>query len=132
MRKFPVGISAGYTLMVLAAAWGYGAYRIAQVEKQMARAPDTRLAIIQGNIAQQMKWDTAFRKNTIEKYGTLSLDAARFQPDLIIWPETALPFYYGHDTLLSNQVDHYIRKTRTHFLIGSPAVDTSHDPVRYY
>ena len=132
LQKVPVGISAAYTLMVLAAAFGYGAYRIAQVEKQMTQVPDTRLAIIQGNIAQHMKWDMAFRKNTIEKYGTLSLDAARFQPDLIVWPETALPFYYGHDTLLSNQVDHYIRKTRTHLLIGTPAVDTSHDPVRYY
>jgi apolipoprotein N-acyltransferase len=128
----PVCISAGVTLMLLAAVYGYGAFRILQMEKQMAQAPHTRLAIIQGNIAQDMKWDMAFRRNTIEKYGTLSLNAARFQPDLIIWPETALPFYYGHDTPLSHEVDQYIRKTRTHFLIGTPAVDTSHDPVRYY
>lgn len=128
----PVCISAGYTLVILAVTWGYGAYRVPQMETRMAQAPDTRLAVIQGNVAQDMKWDMAFRNNTIEKYGSLSLDAARFQPDLIIWPETALPFYYGHDTALSSQVDQYVRKARTRFLIGTPAVDTSRDPVRYY
>jgi apolipoprotein N-acyltransferase len=128
----PVSISAGYTLMILAVTWGYGAYRVPQMENHMTQAPDTRLAIIQGNIAQDMKWDMTFRRHTIEKYGALSLNAARFQPDLIIWPETALPFYYGHDTALSNQVDQHVRHARTHFLIGTPAVDTSQDPVRYY
>jgi apolipoprotein N-acyltransferase len=98
----------------------------------MAQAPDTRLAVIQGNIEQNMKWDMAFRRHTIEKYGRLSMDAARSQPDLIIWPETALPFYYGHDTALSDQVDRHVRNAGTHFLIGTPAADTSHDPVRYY
>jgi apolipoprotein N-acyltransferase len=129
----PVCISAVSTLMILAVTWGYGTHRISQVETHMAQAPDTRLAVIQGNIEQNMKWDMAFRRHTIEKYGRLSLDAVRrFQPDLIIWPETALPFYYGHDTALSDQVDHHIRHARTHFLIGTPAVDTAHDPVRYY
>jgi apolipoprotein N-acyltransferase len=128
----PVIISAGYTLILLASALGYAMVRIPQVEDRMAQAPEARLAIIQGNIEQDVKWSPAFRRNTIEKYGKMSQDAARFRPDLIIWPETALPFYYGHDTSLSNQVDHYVRKARTHFLIGTPAVDTAHDPVRYY
>jgi len=128
----PVAVSAGYTCLLLAGAYGYSMYRIADVEKKMARASDTRLAILQGNIRQDMKWDMAFRLATIEKYGTLSLEAAQFQPDLIIWPETALPFYYGHNTSLSNQVDQYIRQAGTHFLIGTPAVDTAHDPVRYF
>ena len=128
----PVAICVGYTGMLLAGVYGYSMYRIADVEKKMARASDTCLAIIQGNIRQDMKWDMAFRLSTIEKYGALSLEAAKFQPDLIIWPETALPFYYGHNTALSNQVDQYIRQAGTHFLIGTPAVDTTHDPVRYF
>ncbi len=128
----PVVISAGYTGMILAGVYGYSVYRIADIHKEMDRAPDTRLAILQGNIRQDMKWDTAFRLATIDKYGALSLEAAELQPDLIIWPETALPFYYGYDTALSNQVDRYIRQAGTHFLIGTPAVDTTHDPVRYF
>ncbi|MDT8377638.1 MAG: apolipoprotein N-acyltransferase [Desulfotignum sp.] len=128
----PFFIGFGYTLMLLAAAYGYAMFRLPDLEKKVVQAPEIRLAIIQGNIAQGMKWDMAFRKNTIEKYGVMSLEAARLQTDLIIWPETALPFYYGQNTLLSNQVDDYIRQASTHFLIGTPAVDTSHDPVRYY
>jgi apolipoprotein N-acyltransferase len=129
----PVCISAVYTFMILAVTWGYGTCRVPQMETLMAQAPDTRLVVVQGNIGQNMKWDMAFRRHTIEKYGKLSLDAIRrFQPDLIIWPETALPFYYGHDTALSDQVDRHVRNAGTHFLIGTPAVDTAHDPVRYY
>ncbi len=128
----PVFIAAACTCLLLAGTYGYAVYRIADVEKQMVRAPETRLAIIQGNIEQDVKWSLPFRQATIEKYGTLSMEAVPSRPDLIIWPETALPFYYGHDTALSSQVDQYIRQARTRFLIGTPAVDTAHDPVRYY
>jgi apolipoprotein N-acyltransferase len=128
----PLVICVGYTLVILAGVFGYGQHRIRVVEQAMAEAPEPRIAIIQGNIRQDMKWDMAFRRATIEKYGALSLEAAKSRPDLIIWPETALPFYYGHDTGLSNLVDRYIRQARTHFLIGTPAVDTAQDPVRYF
>lgn len=121
-----------YTCIVLAASYGYGVLRIPQVARQMAAAPKPVFAIVQGNIRQDLKWSPAFRQNTIEKYGNMSLEAARFNPDLIIWPETALPFYYGHDLDLSNQVDRYVRRAKTHFLMGSPAVDTSGDPIRYF
>jgi apolipoprotein N-acyltransferase len=128
----PVVICLGYTLVIFAGTLGYGQHRIGVVEQEMAKSPEPRIAIIQGNIRQNMKWDMAFRRATIEKYGALSLESAGLRPDLIIWPETALPFYYGHDTALSNLVDRYIRQAGTHFLIGTPAVDTSHDPVRYF
>ncbi len=129
---FRIFIGVSYTLMVLAAAYMYGIKRIPQIEQAMARAPETKLAIIQGNIRQDLKWSDTFRQATIEKYGRLSLAAARFEPDLIIWPETALPFYYGHDLDLSNRVDRYVRKAKTHFLMGSPAVETSNDDIRYF
>lgn len=128
----PVVICLGYTLVILAGTFGYGQHRIGVVEQAMAKAPEPRIAIIQGNIRQDMKWNMAFRQATIEKYGALSLAAAGSRPDLIIWPETALPFYYGHDMALSIQVDRYIRQAGTHFLIGTPAVDTAHDLVRYF
>jgi len=121
-----------YTGMVLAASYGYGVMRIPQVAQQMAAAPEPVFAIVQGNIRQDLKWSQAFREATIEKYGRMSLEAARLHPDLIIWPETALPFYYGHDLDFSNQVDRYVRRAKTHFLMGSPAVDVSGDPIRYF
>ncbi|HSL61855.1 MAG TPA: apolipoprotein N-acyltransferase [Desulfotignum sp.] len=128
----PVVICLGYTLVSLAGAYAYGMHQIGAMARETARAPQIRIAIVQGNIRQDLKWSMAFRQATIEKYGSLSLAAARSKPDLIIWPETALPFYYGHDPLLSSQVDQYVRQAETYFLVGSPAVDTTRDPVRYF
>jgi apolipoprotein N-acyltransferase len=125
-------ICFSYTLIILATVYGYGMHRIPQIEQMMARAPWTKMAIIQGNIRQENKWSKAFRQDTIEKYGRLSLAAARFDPDLIIWPETALPFYYNHDLDLSNQVDRYVRRTKTHFLVGTPAVEIDNESTRYF
>ena len=125
-------LCVSYTFFILAAAYVYGILRIPRVTQQMAAAPKPVFAVVQGNIRQDQKWSQAFRRATIEKYGNMSLEAARLKPDLIIWPETALPFYYGHDLDLSNQVDQYIRRAKTHFLMGSPAVDTTGDPVRYF
>lgn len=125
-------LCVSYTFFILAAAYVYGILRIPLVTQQMAAAPKPVFAVVQGNIRQDLKWSRAFRRTTIEKYGSMSLEAARFTPDLIIWPETALPFYYGHDLDLSNQVDRYVRRAKTHFLMGSPAVETSGDQVRYF
>ena len=128
----PVFICLGYSLIFLAGAYAYGMHQTGAVAKEMALAPQIRIAIVQGNIRQDLKWSMAFRQATIEKYGSLSLAAVRSKPDLIIWPETALPFYYGHDPALSSQVDQYVRQAKTYFLVGSPAVDTTRDPIRYF
>ncbi|MCP4719284.1 MAG: apolipoprotein N-acyltransferase, partial [Desulfobacteraceae bacterium] len=111
----------GYTLVLVVAVSVYGSARIQAIDRGIQNAPKPNISVIQGNIRQDLKWDKTFKNGTIEKYGSLSLGAAKTKPALIIWPETALPFYYGADPEYSNQVDIYIRKAKTHFLMGSPA-----------
>jgi apolipoprotein N-acyltransferase len=125
-------ILLSYTLVFMVAALSYGKVRIQTIEELIQKAPKPKISIIQGNIRQDLKWDKAFKSGTIEKYGNLSLGAAKTNPALIIWPETALPFYYGPDKEYSNQVDVYVRKSRTHFLIGSPAFERDNENTRLY
>lgn len=47
------------------------------------------VALIQGNIAQLMRWDPKHVNQIIETYETLTLKA--LDHDLIIWPEAAIP-----------------------------------------
>lgn len=49
----------------------------------------TRVALIQGNIDQALKWQPEQRWPTITKYTTLSRE--NWDADLIIWPEAAIP-----------------------------------------
>lgn len=107
--------------LALTATWGYGHYRIHVVDQASESGPQARIAVIQGNIDQAQKWDPAYQQATIAKYQGLSEKAVAQGADLIIWPETATPFYLYRDRELSERVLDGIRAADTDFLVGSPA-----------
>lgn len=79
-------------LLVLALAWGYGQRQFA-ADKPDDKAP-LRLAVIQPNISQYVKWSPDFIDyiyTQLESLTTLAIQTG--QPDLVVWPETALPDY---------------------------------------
>jgi apolipoprotein N-acyltransferase len=66
------------------------------------------------------------------KYIHLSLLSKDLQPDLVVWPETATPFYFMHDTKLSELVLTGIHEIGADFLIGSPAFTLKNNKIEYY
>ncbi|MEW6534022.1 MAG: apolipoprotein N-acyltransferase [Candidatus Auribacterota bacterium] len=56
-----------------------------------------RVALIQGNIPQYIKWDQAYKDRIMRTYDGLTRQAAEFEPDLIIWPESSLPVFFQYD-----------------------------------
>lgn len=113
-------------------AWGYGRWRIDSMDRRIADAPSERISVIQGNIDQAIKWDPEFRATTIDTYIALSRSAKRDRPDLVVWPETATPFYYHDDLPLTRRVQKAIRHVGTDFLIGSPSFSRMKDRVAYH
>lgn len=116
-------IPAGITVIILMGVYVYGSSRITSMENEIKTAKTTRISIIQGNIEQDLKWSDAFKLATVEKYIHLSKKQAVNQPDLIIWPETALPFYFGMERELTGKINQCVQSSNTCFLIGSPAID---------
>lgn len=116
------GAMAGAALLVVLAA-GYGRYRIADIDDAVSRAEPMKTAVIQGNIEQSLKWDEAYCRATTEKYIRLSEQAAEDAPDLVVWPETAMPFYFFYNEQMTDNVLAGIDRMDTHFLIGSPAYE---------
>jgi apolipoprotein N-acyltransferase len=53
--------------------------------------PGVKLALIQGNIAQQMKWLPAERANILQTYLDLTARAVKQGATHVVWPETAVP-----------------------------------------
>ncbi|SDU45558.1 apolipoprotein N-acyltransferase [Desulfobacula phenolica] len=121
-----------YTVILFSGVLLYGHHRIADIMSQIKTANKITITLVQGNIKQDLKWNDAFKIKTVEKYIRLSETAAKKSPDLVIWPETALPFYYGYDRLLSNKVDQCVRSSQTNFLIGSPAVKSEEKKFKFY
>ena len=116
----------------LALTWFYGQQRLVAIDRLIADAPKTRIAVVQGNIDQSIKWNAAFQKQTVARYNRLSLAAMKKKPDLIVWPESATPFYLMYDQKLSEIVFKGIEHTRTDYLIGSPSVTRQADTVQYF
>jgi len=114
-------VAAVASLMALVMCIGYGIWRGGEMERQLADKPRVRAAVVQGNIAQSLKWDPSHQVQSIEKYLELSNAASRWAPDLVVWPETATPFYFGVQARLTHKVIDGVRDTGTDFLFGSPS-----------
>ena len=121
-----------YTLVLISGTVFYGHYRISAVKTLIKTADKATITVVQGNIKQDLKWSAAFKTKTIDKYIRLSTTGETPRSDLIIWPETALPFYYGYDQKLSDRVDQCIRSVKTNFLIGSPAFTRDNGKIKFY
>jgi apolipoprotein N-acyltransferase len=71
----------------LAALWGFGLWTLAQ---PMPADTATTLRLVQPNAAQSLKWDEAQARVFYDRL--ISATSALPTPDLVIWPETALPY----------------------------------------
>ncbi len=101
----------------------YGYWRVNQVRP----SKDIKISIIQGNIEQDKKWDPEFQKEVISIYEDLTkTEAIKNSPDLIVWPETAVPFFFSevpsnpssNDDFLSQSLIYFQKDLNTHLLFG--------------
>ncbi len=125
-------VSITFFILIFGLAWSYGKWRIQSIDNLISASPSVSITIVQGNIEQAKKWDIAFQNETTKKYVKLSLLAKEHKPDLVVWPETATPFYLLHNTRLSNMVQKGIYDTDADFLIGSPSFVRRKNSVEYY
>jgi len=110
----------------------YGTLRMAQIDKRAKIAPKRTVTLVQGNIDQANKWIPEFRDETLKRYGRLTESASKNRPDLTIWPETALPFYFLHDEIPTAQVFDLVRKSHGYFIVGSPSFRVEEGGIRYF
>jgi apolipoprotein N-acyltransferase len=121
----------GVTL-VLAGLLTYGTWRIEHIDRAVEGAPKRTIGLIQGNIDQSLKWLPSFQHETLRRYGALSAAALKKKPDLIIWPETALPFYFLEDEELTDKTLDLVRKSKVDFVLGSPSFSRMGQQTGYY
>lgn len=77
------------------------------------------IAMIQGNISKEHKWNGSYRREIIDRYTSLARTAARRAPALTIWPETAIPGDVRHDLKLRRELGQVAMDTKTYLLVGS-------------
>ncbi len=111
------------TIMICISHFGYGVWRQRQPLEQ--RQEQLQVALIQGNIGQAQKWKPEQRQATIDRYFSLSNVASRSNPDLLVWPEAATPFFLQDESKLAMQVRALPQQLNIPLLVGSPAYSQS-------
>ncbi|MHC1699119.1 MAG: apolipoprotein N-acyltransferase [Geobacteraceae bacterium] len=91
-----------------------------------------KVALIQGNIDQGIKWDPAFMEETISIYERLSLRAAAAGVDLVVWPESAAPFFFQEPGPPTDRITSLARLIQAPLIFGSPAFDDAGPRRRYF
>ena len=110
----------------------YGVIQIRAVDRQAEQLPTLEVGLVQGNIDQSIKWDESFQKETLRIYERLSLRVAEQKPELIIWPETATPFFFQDAKEYQPVVLGIPRKTHAFLLFGSPSYKFERGKVNHY
>ena len=95
---------------------GYGSWRISQ----SPASPAVRVAVVQGNVPQEEKWEATQREAILRRYETLTLEAASTRPQLIVWPETAVPGYLDLDEFVTNRLHALVTSVGIPMLVGAP------------
>lgn len=116
--------------LVLLAWVGYGFYRLGVIQEQAVHSPKIQVAVVQGNIKQGEKWKKEMVQATLERYAALTRQVRGAH--LIVWPETAAPFFFLRTPDLTAQVQKVAQENGGYLLFGAPAWELTAQGESYF
>ncbi|WP_370597846.1 apolipoprotein N-acyltransferase [Plesiomonas shigelloides] len=75
------------------------------------------VALVQGNIDQELKWEPAYRIPTLQTYLDMSRPYLQ-RGDLVIWPEAAIPSLETEENELLSMLDSITRSNKSMLITG--------------
>jgi apolipoprotein N-acyltransferase len=107
---------------VLLAVGAWGAWRVGEGSLTRGGAP-IRVGLVQGNIAQEDKWDPAQARRIFTTYLSMTREAVRNGAGYVIWPESSTPFMFEEDSAGQAALRDLAREVRVPILFGSDQVE---------
>jgi apolipoprotein N-acyltransferase len=90
--------------------------------------PLARVAFVQPDIPQELKWDPSKRAAILKILEQATLAAAAAKPNLILWPEAVTPLAVQSDEALRDFVGSLARQAQVPLLLGSIATEHLNQP----
>ena len=106
--------------ILVSLSWAYSTSLIASDAVSRPQAT-LQVGVVQPNIDQAIKWDQAFRDETLRRYDRLT-ESFGYGADLVVWPEAATPFIYEREPLYQLKLVDMANRASAPLLFGSPAV----------
>ena len=131
-RRTRIAIGAG-VILALVALYGFGAQRLSGAKPPAANAPMVR--VVQANIDQSSKYDQAMFESIVHRYVTLTARPAARTPDIVVWPEGAVPDaandYLTEGTWTRAAIVGALKPGQTLLLGAYRIAGTTRDPIYY-
>jgi apolipoprotein N-acyltransferase len=115
-KRYPL-YASGF-ILVLLVVLGYGIFKLSSQGSDSASSR-VKISVVQGNIPQYLKWEPRARDFIVRKYLALSESVLKSQPDLLIWPEAALPIVLEEELRYYQRVRDFTREKGTALLFGA-------------
>ncbi len=84
-----------------------------------AARPTMRVAAIQGNISQSLKWTPGAVLTAIQRYTAQTAAIASFHPQLIVWPETVIAEVLNDDPVTMARFERLAHTLDTTLVVGA-------------
>jgi apolipoprotein N-acyltransferase len=117
-------------LLIVVGVAGFGRWRLA-ADLPVATTGDVQVRIVQGNIAQHHKWNPELRRRWFERHLALSGQPAGQAPDVVIWPESSVPYPLESMAEVRELIGSVVRPGG-HVILGSDFYDPSVEPPRLH
>lgn len=117
---------AGIAIAIMLSA--YGCWRLFTGENEPIMAERINALFVEGNIDQNRKWLPSFQSWTLNLYidltreGLAEAKTANLEQPLIIWPETALPFFFEKSHSLAESLRKAVAAFQSPLLFGAPGI----------
>ena len=128
-RQRVTAIAAAAAVLVGVSAWG--SLRVADGSLTREGTP-VRVGLIQGNIAQEDKWNPSEARRIFTTYVAMTRDAVRRGAEFVIWPESSTPFMFEEDAAGGEALRALARETGVPILFGSDQVDRTGGRLRLF
>ena len=122
-------INALGAVIIIGGLWGYGHFSLKfwQMAEVSNDFEQKTISAIQPSVAQDKKWSSEYRDDLLIRYAALLQKAQSPKPWLIIWPETALPFLYGHNSYETDWLNDLSLNASSPMLVGVGALEENAD-----
>lgn len=103
----------------LAVVFGLLIFGLMEIRGIVQPARTVKVALVQPSIPQTLIWDRSENSNRFQELVRLSELALKTKPQILIWPEAALPTMLRYDTNTSDAVLNLVTNNRVWAIVGS-------------
>jgi apolipoprotein N-acyltransferase len=118
--RLPWELAAMASLLVTL-SWQYGLVTLSETPFSDIPRSSISVGVVQPNVDQAVKWDTAYREETLARFDRLTEKLGR-ATDLVVWPEAATPFVFEREPVYQLQLMALANRAQAPILFGSPAL----------